>query len=224
MSWKDYLYIQKGDRIAIILLLILIVISGGIYILVSIQKETDKTICPESEKEFHAFIEKLKDRDSTNSYQQENHTQKDSTHYTKYTHQEKLKAGETIEINSSDTTDLKKITGIGSAFSNRIVKYRNLLGGYNSLNQLKEVWGMDDDLFNKIIPYLKITPNAKKIKINTASFEELSKHPYIKYKRAKTIIDVRERKGKIESIDRLSLLEEFTEGDIKKLTPYLSFD
>lgn len=224
MSWKDYLYIQKGDRIAIILLLILIVISGGIYILVSIQKETDKTTCPESEKEFHAFIEKLKDRDSTSSYQQEYHIQKDSTYYTKYTHQEKLKTGETIEINSSDTTDLKKIPGIGSAFSNRIVKYRNLLGGYNNLNQLKEIWGMDDDLFNKITPYLKITPNTKKIKINTASFEELSKHPYIKYKRAKTIIDVRERKGKIESIDRLSLLEEFTEADIKKLTPYLSFD
>ena len=59
MSWKDYLYIHKGDRIAIILLLILIVISGGIYILVSIQKENDKTICPESEREFEAFIEKL---------------------------------------------------------------------------------------------------------------------------------------------------------------------
>lgn len=224
MSWKDYLYIHKGDRIAIILLLILIVISGGIYILVSIQKENDKTICPESEREFEAFIEKLKDTDSTNSYPQENHIQKDSTQYTEYAHQEKLKTGETIEINSSDTTDLKKIPGIGSAFSNRIVKYRNLLGGYNNLNQLKEVWGMDDDLFNKIIPYLKITPNTKKIKVNTASFEELNKHPYIKYKRAKMIIDIRERKGKIESIDRLSLLEEFTETDTKRLTPYLSFD
>lgn len=224
MSWKDYLYIHKGDRIAIILLLILIVISGGIYILVSIQKENDKTICAESEREFEAFIEKLKDRDSTNSYQQEYHIHKDSTHYTKYIHLEKLKTGETIEINSSDTTDLKKIPGIGSAFSNRIVKYRNLLGGYNSLNQLKEVWGMDDDLFNKIIPYLKITSNTKKIKVNTASFEELNKHPYIKYKRAKIIIDIRERKGKIESMDRLSLLEEFTEADTKRLTPYLSFD
>lgn len=224
MSWKDYLYIQKGDRIAIILLLVLIAISGGIYILVSIQKESDKTICPESEREFEAFIEKLKDRDSTNSYQQEYHIQKDSTHYTEYIHLEKLKTGETIEINSSDTTDLKKIPGIGSAFSNRIVKYRNLLGGYNSLNQLKEVWGMDDDLFNKIIPYLRITPNTKKIKVNTASFEELNKHPYIKYKRAKIIIDIRERKGKIESMDRLSLLEEFTEADTKRLTPYLSFD
>ncbi len=98
------------------------------------------------------------------------------------------------------------------------------MGGYNNLNQLKEVWGMDDDLFNKIIPYLKITSNTKKIKVNTASFEELNKHPYIKYKRAKIIIDIRERKGKIESIDRLSLLEEFTETDTKRLTPYLSFD
>ncbi len=224
MSWKDYLYIQKGDRIAIILLLVLIVISGGIYILVSIQKESDKTICPEPEKEFHTFIEKLKDRDSTTSYTEKNQIQKDDTHYTAYPHQEKLKTGETIEINSSDTTDLKKIPGIGSAFSNRIVKYRNLLGGYNNLNQLKEVWGMDDDLFNKMIPYLKVVPNTKKIKINTASFEELNKHPYIKYKRAKIIIDIRERKGKIESMDRLSLLEEFTDTDTRRLTPYLSFD
>jgi len=227
MKWKDYLYIQKGDRIAIILLLILIIISGGIYILTSSSKQNGQLVDSDTEKEFETFLANLKDRDSVKEASGTDYIYKNEvskTDYPKYTYQEKLKTGETVELNSSDTSELKKIPGIGSGFSNRIVKYRNLLGGYASLNQLKEVYGMDEELYNKIIPYLIITPGVKRLKINHITFEELNKHPYISYKQAKIIIDIRERKGNIESINRLSLLEEFMEKDIRRLTPYLSFE
>jgi DNA uptake protein ComE-like DNA-binding protein len=67
-------------------------------------------------------------------------------------------------------------------------------------------------------------PDVEKVRINTADFEELNKHPYISYKQAKVITDIRERKGDIESVSRLSLLEEFTANDIRRLTPYLLFN
>lgn len=225
MSWKDYLYIQKGDRIAIILLLILIVIAGGVYIFTSSNKKTSQQDIP-LDKDFQAFLTSLKEKDSliTVRNRNESHINSIATNYPKYIHLEKLKEGETIELNNSDTTALKKIPGIGSGFANRIIKYNKLLGGYYDLDQLKEVWGMDDYLYEKIIPYLTIVPKTRKIKINTATFEEMNKHPYITYEQAKVIADIRDRKGIIESINRLSLLDEFTDKDLKRLTPYLSFE
>jgi len=135
-----------------------------------------------------------------------------------------LKPGETIELNSADTTDLKKIPKIGSGFAGRIVKYRESLGGYFYIDQLKEVWGMDDYLYADIRPYITLEPGIKKLKINSASFEQLNKHPYISYKQAQVIIDLRERKGNLNSLSRLSLLDEFTQKDIERLRLYLSFD
>ncbi|MDR2949584.1 MAG: helix-hairpin-helix domain-containing protein [Prevotella sp.] len=225
MNWKDYLYIQRGDRIAIILLLILIVIAGGVYILTSPDKNQRQDI--PVDKEFETFLINLKEKDTLETTPYEGRIYKDETNnynYPRYTPQEKLKEGETIELNSSDTTELKKIPGIGSGFANRIVKYNNLLGGYSNLDQIKEVWGMDDYLYDKILPYLTIVPKTKKIRVNSATFEELNKHPYISYKQAKIIEDIRDRKGNIESMNRLSLLDEFTDNDIRRLTPYISFE
>lgn len=222
MSWKNYFFFQKNDRIAISILLILIVISGIVYtITISSNKASIKNTF---ETEFEEFQSSLRDKDTTNYSDNKVYKgQSYKSNQNKYGYSTKLSEGETIELNSVDTTELKKIPGIGSGYANRIVKYRTLLGGYSEVNQLKEVWGMDDDLYDKIIAYITLVPDTKKIRINLASFEELNGHPYLSYKQAKVIIDIRERKGNIESINRLSLLEEFTTNDIKRLTPYLSF-
>ncbi|MDU1891190.1 MAG: helix-hairpin-helix domain-containing protein [Dysgonomonas sp.] len=89
---------------------------------------------------------------------------------------------------------------------------------------MREVWGVDEGLYAKITPYILVDKKVKRLKINTAGFKELNKHPYISYEQTKIIVDIRERKGKIESINRLSLLNEFTDQDLERLTPYLSFD
>lgn len=83
---------------------------------------------------------------------------------------------------------------------------------------------MDDILYSKIIPYITLEPIVTKLKVNTVDFKTLNQHPYIGYKQAQVIINIRERKGNIESINRLALLDEFKPSDIKRLTPYLSFD
>ncbi|NDV78664.1 helix-hairpin-helix domain-containing protein [Dysgonomonas sp. 511] len=219
MNWKDYLYFQRGDKTAIILLLILILLAGILYA-VSYPKQTRTQ--PENisdNNRFEAFIANMKYTEDTETQAKQDRHKNSPPLY-----QQKLKAGETIELNSADTTALKKIPKIGRGFANRIVKYRELLGGFNHIEQLKEVWGMDDYLFDDIKPYMTLTAKSRKIKINSASFRELAKHPYINYKQAQAITDIRERKGAIGSIGRLELLDEFSEKDIKRLSPYLSFD
>lgn len=219
MNWKDYLHFTQGEKKAILTLLILIIVSGGVYVFTSRSKS--HPLVTESH-EFEKFEKELERE--TNSFSKNNQDNSDQFPRTRYIRQEKLKQGETVELNIADTTELKKIPGIGSGFANRIVKYRNLLGGYHTIEQLKEIWGMDDYLYQDIIPYITLNHSLTKIRINHISFEALRKHPYINYKQAQIISDIRDRKGNIESINRLGLLDEFSDKDIKRLKPYIAFD
>lgn len=219
MDWKNLFYFQKGDRVAIIILLSLIIILGGLNLILKPHEEP-KPIAKTNEN-FIQFLSELKNSDSINVNNQKAYNKNSD-----YPYIDKLSKGETIDINKADTTLLKKIPGIGSSYANRIVKYRNLLGGYTALDQLNEVWGIDPELFNNLSLYLTIDTNfeIEELKINSASIKELVKHPYLNYEQAKVIVDIRERKGKIESINRLGLLDEFTQQDIMRLTPYLDFN
>ncbi len=140
--------------------------------------------------------------------------------------QEKITLGTVIDINLADTADLKKIPFIGSVFALRIVKYRRLLGGFYSVEQLKEVHGLDNELFLKIAPYMTISenPDFQAIAINQSSLDKLKSHPYINFYQAKVIIELRKKKGKIRDISELALLEEFSENDLNRLVYYLSFE
>ncbi|MDR2627906.1 MAG: helix-hairpin-helix domain-containing protein [Dysgonamonadaceae bacterium] len=136
----------------------------------------------------------------------------------------KYPLGTQVDIATADTTELKKIPRIGSAFANRIVKYRQLLGGYYCVEQIREVYGMSPELYQAILPWLKIgEEQIEELPVNTASVERLKAHPYIRFYRAKAIVDLRRKKGKLQSPDDLFLLEEFTEADLLRLTHYLSF-
>lgn len=218
MNWKDYLYFQKRDRVAIILLLVLITLTGGIYIFTRPQQKANK----EEAEPSSVRVTTNTNTPYSNTIPTFSKQNKDKA--SDYPYQKKLETGGTVELNTADTTSLKKIPGIGTGFAKRIVKYRNLLGGFADITQLKEVWGLDNELYDKITPYIVLVPQIEKIKVNSADFNELNRHPYIDYRQARVIADIRERKGRIESLKRLRLLEEFTDDDIKRLTPYLSFD
>lgn len=136
------------------------------------------------------------------------------------------KTDDIVELNSADTALLKQIRGIGTVFARRIVGYRKILGGYYSVEQLKEVYGMSDETYEKASPYISIDESQIiKINVNKASIEKLKRHPYIKtFQRAKAIYEYRRKKIKLENIRQLKHLEEFTEEDWVKLEPYLSFE
>lgn len=135
----------------------------------------------------------------------------------------KLSEGETILLNESDTTDWKKVPGIGSVYAARIVNYRDLLGGFKEVDQLLEVYGIDQELFSRIAVYIEPDTNLRKLRVNDAEFRELLRHPYLSYKQVQAIMSIRRRKGDIGSIRELSMLDEFTTEDILRLDPYLAF-
>ena len=110
-----------------------------------------------------------------------------------------------VDLNTADTTLLKRLPGIGSSFAKRIVEYREKLGGYCETVQLLEVYRMDTARYNEIKDYVKIdslfVPN--KLKINSDSFKILLKHPYLEYNDVKKIVNHREQKGFITSWEQL---------------------
>lgn len=136
---------------------------------------------------------------------------------------EKLSEGETISLNETDTTEWKKVPGIGSVYASRIVTYRDLLGGFVKVEQLLEVYGIDQELFSRIAVYIEPDGNFRRLQVNEADFKELLRHPYLNYKQVQSIMGLRRKKGDITSIRELSILDEFTPEDILRLEPYLAF-
>ncbi len=129
-----------------------------------------------------------------------------------------------IELNSADSISLLSLKGIGPGFTKRILKYRNSLGGFYSVNQLSEVYGMDDALFQSIKNNVSVNAgNITKLNINNENFKELNKHPYLGYENVKAIFNYRRKNGSIYSMAQLKEII-IDEEVIKKLTPYLSLE
>ena len=133
----------------------------------------------------------------------------------------KYPEGTLVAVNGADTTELKKIPGIGSGISKMIVAYRERLGGFYSLEQLAEVKFVTPELLEW---FTLDEVEVRELSINKASLEELRAHPYINYYQAKVMVEHRRKKGKITSLSQLSLYEEFTEKDLQRIFPYISFD
>jgi competence ComEA-like helix-hairpin-helix protein len=126
-----------------------------------------------------------------------------------------------IELNTADSLALDQVSGIGPAFANRILKYRERLGGFYSLEQLKEVYGVDSAHFAQWLSQLALnTAVVRKIDINTASFEELKRHPYLSYKQINALIQYRKQHGAYASLSDLKNIPLFTDEILRKLAPY----
>ena len=133
----------------------------------------------------------------------------------------KYSEGTLVDVGMADTTELKKIPGIGTGIAKAIVSYRNRLGGFYSLDQLQEIKYVTPELMN----WFKLdSMNLRKISINKAGIDLLRNHPYVNFYQAKVIVEYRKKKGKIKSLSQLSLYEEFTEKDLKRLVYYFTFD
>lgn len=128
-----------------------------------------------------------------------------------------------IELNSADTTELKKLKGIGSSFAKRIVKYREILGGYAAKEQLLEVYGFDKEKYKLVSPHVFVDTNlVKKININTSSIEEMKTHPYIRWKLASTIFYYRKNHGNYPTVESIKRTDVVSDSLFLKIAPYLA--
>ena len=229
-NFKRFLSFSRGERIAIITTVSLIVIILIIkYLLVLNPPKRDyfkhdldsiiarremvldsMRIADSVEKARHVVgTRRATSEKSEKTYRKGNPNHKETPRYArndKPTHDVSLPAVcEVVDLNAADTTILQQLPGIGSAFAKWIVNYREKLGGYCEAEQLLEVYRMDTARYDEIKDYIKIdsafTPN--KLRINSDAFKVLLKHPYLEYDDVKKIVNYREQKGMITSWGQL---------------------
>jgi DNA uptake protein ComE-like DNA-binding protein len=109
------------------------------------------------------------------------------------------------DINIAVKDDLKTINGIGEKLSERIIKYRSKLQGFSTPNQLYEVWGLSAEVAVKVLLVFKLVklPNIQKSNVNTVSFKELLKNPYIDYELCKKIFNYKDEVAELQDISEL---------------------
>ena len=130
-----------------------------------------------------------------------------------------------LDINTADTTALIALPGIGSKLAQRIVNFRDKLGGFNSVDQVSETFGLPDSTFQKIKSRLFSTNiHVKKININTALLDEMKTHPYIRYNLANAIIQYRTQHGNFSSVGDLKKIVLITDDVYKKVEPYVTIE
>ncbi len=160
--------------------------------------------------------EKRDYRDGAHDSARQRHVSVPSEHR----YQPKINAGETVVLNTADTTLLKTVPGIGPYFARKIVQYGERLGGYVSVDQLDEI----EDFPLDAKDYLVIAdPAPRKLNVNKLSLNELKRHPYINFYQARAITDYRRLHGPIHSLQDLRLSKDFPPEAITRLEPYVEY-
>lgn len=128
-----------------------------------------------------------------------------------------------FDINAADTTQLKRIRGIGPVLSNRILRFRDKLGGFAQLSQLAEVYALPPEALDSLQKYVFIRPDfsPRQIGLNTATLQELQAHPYLGFRTARLIVAYRSQHGPFQSLEELSRIHQISAGQVEKLRPYL---
>lgn len=129
------------------------------------------------------------------------------------------------DINEATQEDLIKIYGIGPALSERILKQKDVLGGFVTMEQMESIWGLSPEVIENLNQYFQVTtiPTVNKIDINNLSVKELAKFPYFNYIIAKEIVIYRSMNNGIHSIEDLTKIKGMPNEKIKIIALYLEF-
>ena len=131
-----------------------------------------------------------------------------------------------FDLNLADTTQLKKVYGIGEKLSLRIIKYRDALGGFVKMDQVLEVYGLDSTVVNRLVEvsYVENGFQPRKLNINTAEEHVLAAHPYLRRATAKSIVAYRFQHGEFKTLYELAKIHNLDSKAIEKIVPYLTTD
>lgn len=129
------------------------------------------------------------------------------------------------DLNIVTADELKSIYGIGDKLSQRIIKFRDRLGGFFSNDQLYDVYGLEPKVVQRTLKRYKVLsqPDIEKININTASEAEISKLIYLSKTMATKIVEYRKDNGAFNSFDELTKIEGFPSQKIDRIKLYLTF-
>ena len=150
-------------------------------------------------------------------------TQSNKYPYKDWTNKKETTSPSVVDINTVQADELRLLLGLEYPLPYKISSYRERLGGFLHIEQIKEVQGMNDSIFQSINKYLMIgKAPIKKININTATDNELSSHPYISRNVAKAIIIYREQHGNYMQVEDIKKIVFIKDALYNKIAPYLS--
>lgn len=205
-----------------VLIAILVIVRGPVYDM--ILKGKQKEWASENEREWQRIknqIYQSREAAKALTISRNEDNKKDAFRSPGFNNSTRQPQPKSLEINSATAQQWSSIRGIGPVLSDRIVKYRKRLGGFHSVGQLKEVYGISDSLYTAIKPMLKVD-KGKLIQMdpNSADFESLSAHPYISKTIAKQMIGYRTKVATFETLEDLQKLYGMNDTLYQKLLPY----
>ena len=129
-----------------------------------------------------------------------------------------------MDFAEADSIVLQVVPGIGEILAGRIIKYRENLGGLHQERQLLEVYGVTQEVADRVFEYFPLSGRIdRKIKINELDAAELAKHPYINFGHAKVIVAYRKQHGNYQDARDLLKIKIFNDEWLARLEPYLDF-
>lgn len=137
----------------------------------------------------------------------------------------KTELSKPLELNSADSSQLMEVKGLNRTVVRSILRFRTASGGFVTIGQLRELYGMTEDMYSTISRQLTVDSTAiNKIKVNTASVDKLRSHPYLDFYQAKAIYEYRRRKGKLKKHQELTVLDELDPETLQKMEDYFSYE
>ena len=127
-----------------------------------------------------------------------------------------------VELNSADSAQLVALRGIGSVLARRILTYREMLGGFYSVEQLREIRNLPPETYASLYPQFTIdTAKIVKIDLNDFKYKQLSSHPYLAITQLNAIMSYKRVQGKFTAVDDLLKYKLVDTLTYEKLSPYL---
>lgn len=225
---RELYLLPRGEQRGLILLSLLLFLSLVFRFTVSILPDRKPEGLEEFEQEARLLMAALAEADSLRQIQQDSSGNKGTRYpgrsYPSNTQKSRILTIQPIDINRADSTDLLPLPGIGPVYAGRIIRYRNLLGGFLSVDQLGEVYGIPAETIQKIRSMVTIdSTSIRRIQIVSASFRDLLRHPYLEYADVKALVNYRDFKGDIESFRELQENNILEDSVLIKVAPYFSY-
>ncbi len=137
------------------------------------------------------------------------------------TNRQSFRRKPTVNINEANADELKSLYGIGPKLSERIVKYRNSIGGFHSTYQLLDVYGIQDSILIKNGNRIICEGPVGKLNINEIQLKDLAQKTLLNYKQSKAIINYRSHHGPFQNIEGLKAVKALNDSIYQKLYPYI---
>ncbi len=128
-----------------------------------------------------------------------------------------------VDVNKATEYEWQMLSGIGPYYAGKIVRFRDALGGFSSIEQIADTYGLPDSVFQKIKPQLIPSSILSPLLINQSKSKELAAHPYLNYKQASILVNYRDQHGPFLDPDDLYEVRIFDSVQVRRIAPYLSF-